>query len=118
MQLEDIQPNTDGAAENTRSMFVEEEFELEFHRQNSQIEDELAKHSLLSALRWCTNHRSKLQKLRSPFEFRMRMLEFVHCVVNEGPRAAMHYLHDNLREVEPEQVKELKHVLSRLTLGI
>lgn len=113
------EPSASNPASQDRAAAInEEEFEAEFHKQNSLVEADLTNHNLHSALLWCTTHRSKLQKLRSPFEFRLRVLEFVQTVVSKGHRAAMHYLQDNLKEVEPEQIKELKHVGSALIKGL
>ena len=53
---------------------------LEFFRQSRLIEEALLECHTAPALLWCAEHRSKLRKLGSQFEFRLRLQEFVELV--------------------------------------
>ena len=63
-----------------RSPGLAELTQLELFRQSRQVEEALLLGKTAPAIQWCAEHRSKLRKIGSNFEFRVRLQEFVELV--------------------------------------
>jgi hypothetical protein len=74
------------------------------------VSNDLANRSVLSALEWCTLHKSKLQKLQSNLEFALIKARFVQVLSDKGAQEGMLYLHESLKDVDPKSLPELKEV--------
>lgn len=86
--------------------------EMRAYRKNIMIMKDLENRNVSSALDWCNTHRSKLTKIGSSFEFKLRQIEFIRILLEKGSKEALRYLNENIREIENDNIEDLRRVLS------
>lgn len=91
-----------------------DDLEKEAFETNRQILRDLSNKNVKTALDWCSIHKSKLTKLRSTFEFKLRQAEFYSLLVSQGSKQAMRYLHNSFKEYEEECLSDLRLVNIRV----
>eukprot|EP00300_Choanocystis_sp_HF-7_P006859 c14948_g1_i1.p1 GENE.c14948_g1_i1~~c14948_g1_i1.p1 ORF type:complete len:381 (+),score=77.13 c14948_g1_i1:28-1170(+) len=64
-----------------------------------EIEDALENGSCAPAIRWCSENRTRLRKLKSDLEFRLRLTEFIE-LVQQGAKDARQYAQKHLAVTE------------------
>ena len=96
---------------------LESLLELDIFRSAQAIVDSLKGRKCGVALEWCAKHRSKLRKIKSKLEFKLRIREFV-CLVQKGKVAdAVTYSKKHLSQWAPSHMKELQEAMATLVYG-
>lgn len=79
-----------------------------------QVVDALQQHDGSQALAWCAEHRSRLKKIKSNLEFRLRLQEFIELVRVDRRLDAIYYARQHLAQWAPQYMSELQRALATL----
>ncbi|QDZ18945.1 CTLH domain-containing protein [Chloropicon primus] len=91
--------------------------ELDIFKSAQTIVDSLKVKQCGVALEWCGKHRSKLKRIKSKLEFKLRIREFI-CLVQEGKvREAVNYSKLHLSQWAPSHMKEFQEAMATLVYG-
>ena len=91
--------------------------ELDIFRSAQAIVDSLKQRKCGVALEWCAKHRSKLKRIKSKLEFKLRIREFI-CLVQEGSvQEAVQYSKTHLSPWAGAHMKELQEAMATLVYG-
>lgn len=88
------------------------DFELFEH--DAKIEAELREGKCTKALLWCAENRTALKKLKSTFEFNLKLQEFVELARSNMYNEAIDYAKKNLQQYLTSYERELQQVLTLL----
>lgn len=82
-----------------------------------QVEDSLSRRETTKCLSWCYDNKSKLRKIRSTLEFRLRQQEFIELVRSRKAVEAVRHARKHLSGIEEGQQKELQHAMGLLAFN-
>ncbi|CAI5463840.1 unnamed protein product [Closterium sp. Yama58-4] len=76
----------------------------------------LHQHNCAPALHWCSQHRSRLKRLKSDLEFRLRVQEFIERVRQRQLKEAVGYARAHLAPFAASHLPQLQQALATLAL--
>ncbi|XP_072935743.1 E3 ubiquitin-protein transferase MAEA isoform X2 [Epargyreus clarus] len=80
----------------------------------AEVEAELSARRTARCLQWCADNRSKLRKLNSTMEFKIRIQEFVELVREDRRLEAVRYAKKHFSSYEDGQLQEIQHCMGML----
>lgn len=79
-----------------------------------EVERDLANHDTTRCLQWCADNKSKLKKLDSNMEFKLRIQEFIELVRKDRRLDAVKYAKKNFSNYEEGQLPEIQQCMGML----
>lgn len=80
--------------------------DIDVFMQSRKVIDGLEAKDCTEALNWCSEHKSKLRKLKITFEFELHIQEFIELVRREERHKAIEYARKYFKREEPEKPSE------------
>lgn len=87
---------------------------LELFLVSKSVENSLADRDTTKCLAWCHDNRSKLRKIKSTLEFKLRQQEFIQLVKQNKKLEAILHARKYLGNTEDLQREELEHMMALL----
>lgn len=84
---------------------------------SKEVEESLAKRDTSKCLNWCYDNKSKLRKLKSSLEFKLRQQEFIELVRQDQRFEAVKHARKYFTNVEDDQLKDVQHVMGLLAFS-
>jgi macrophage erythroblast attacher len=88
--------------------------DLDFFKTAQRIEDALQRHDTGPCLSWCQDNKSKLKRIKSRLEFRVKIQDFVEMIKVNQRMEAIRYARTNFTAVEPSMMAELQEAMALL----
>lgn len=79
-----------------------------------EVEKSLANKETSKCLAWCHDNRSKLRKLKSNMEFKLRIQEFVELIRSDRRMDAIKHARKYFSTFEDEQLVSIQHCMALL----
>ncbi|XP_026322860.1 E3 ubiquitin-protein transferase MAEA isoform X2 [Hyposmocoma kahamanoa] len=80
----------------------------------AEVEAELLGRRTARCLQWCADNRSKLRKLNSTMEFKIRIQEFIELVREDRRLEAVRYAKKHFSTYEDGQLQDIQHCMGML----
>ncbi|CAH2241155.1 jg11605 [Pararge aegeria aegeria] len=80
----------------------------------AEVETELSARRTGRCLQWCADNRSKLRKLNSTMEFKIRIQEFIELVRDDRRLEAVRYAKKHFSTYEDGQLDDIQHCMGML----
>ncbi|CAH2097158.1 unnamed protein product [Euphydryas editha] len=80
----------------------------------AEVEAELVARRTARCLQWCADNRSKLRKLNSTMEFKIRIQEFIELVREDKRLEAVRYAKKHFSTYEEGQLEDIQHCMGML----
>ncbi|XP_047035929.1 E3 ubiquitin-protein transferase MAEA [Helicoverpa zea] len=80
----------------------------------AEVEAELVSRRTARCLQWCADNKSKLRKLNSNMEFKIRIQEFIELVREDKRLEAVRYAKKHFSTYEEDQLKDIQHCMGML----
>ncbi|XP_073963381.1 E3 ubiquitin-protein transferase Katazuke [Choristoneura fumiferana] len=80
----------------------------------AEVEAELRARRTARVLQWCADNKSKLRKLNSTIEFKIRLQEFIELVRADRRLEAVKYAKKHLSQYEDGQLEDIQHCMGML----
>ncbi|XP_041985184.1 E3 ubiquitin-protein transferase MAEA [Aricia agestis] len=80
----------------------------------AEVEAELGARRTARCLQWCADNRSKLRKLNSNMEFKIRVQEFIELVREDRRLEAVRYAKKHFSTYEDGQLDDIQHCMGML----
>ncbi|XP_063369213.1 E3 ubiquitin-protein transferase MAEA [Cydia amplana] len=80
----------------------------------AEVEAELRNRRTARVLQWCADNKSKLRKLGSTIEFKIRLQEFIELVRADRRLEAVKYAKKHLSQYEEGQLQDIQHCMGML----
>ncbi|GBP60980.1 Macrophage erythroblast attacher, partial [Eumeta japonica] len=80
----------------------------------AEVEAELVQERTARCLQWCADNKSKLRKLNSNMEFKIRIQEFIELVRVDQRLEAVQYAKKHFSNYEEGQLPEIQHCMGML----
>ncbi|KAJ8709576.1 hypothetical protein PYW08_009580 [Mythimna loreyi] len=80
----------------------------------AEVEAELYSQRTARCLQWCADNKSKLRKLNSNMEFKIRIQEFIELVREDKRLEAVRYAKKHFSTYEEDQLKDIQHCMGML----
>ncbi|XP_069363076.1 E3 ubiquitin-protein transferase MAEA isoform X2 [Maniola hyperantus] len=80
----------------------------------AEVEAELSARRTARCLQWCADNRSKLRKLNSTMEFKIRIQEFIELVREDRRLEAVRYAKKHFSTYEDGQLDDIQHCMGML----
>ncbi|XP_046973115.1 E3 ubiquitin-protein transferase MAEA [Vanessa cardui] len=80
----------------------------------AEVESELSARRTARCLQWCADNRSKLRKLNSTMEFKIRIQEFIELVREDKRLEAVRYAKKHFSSYEDGQLEDIQHCMGML----
>eukprot|EP00744_Colponema_vietnamica_P000494 GILI01000899.1.p1 GENE.GILI01000899.1~~GILI01000899.1.p1 ORF type:complete len:391 (+),score=51.22 GILI01000899.1:113-1285(+) len=93
--------------------------DIEIFQSANHVVNGLRSHSLNEAYKWCTEHKSRLQKLESPLEFQLKLQEFIELVRSRKLPQAIDFSRKSLAPLassSPSNSKQFQQAMALLAL--
>jgi len=81
------------------------------------VEQSLAQQQTQAALAWIHDHKSKLRKIKSTLEFRLRQQEFVEMIKSDRRMDAVKHARKYLTSMEDVPWEEVQHCMGLLAFS-
>lgn len=104
----------ESAAKLTRQSGLENLTNLEFFSVAQRVETSLMAGDTSKCLAWCHDNKSKLRKLKSTLELRLRQQEFIELVKQNRKVDAISHARKYLINIEDSQRRELEQIMGLL----
>ena len=82
------------------------------------MERDLTIHSTAKCIAWCNDNKSKLRKINSNIEFRLRVQEFIELICEDKRMLAVKHAQKFFPQFEQEQLQEIKKCMALLAFPI
>ncbi|KAL0860842.1 hypothetical protein ABMA27_009384 [Loxostege sticticalis] len=80
----------------------------------AEVESELLARRTARCLQWCADNKSKLRKLNSNMEFKIRIQEFIELVREDKRLEAVRYAKKHFSTYEEGQLEDIQHCMGML----
>ncbi|KAM3957992.1 E3 ubiquitin-protein transferase Katazuke [Aphomia sociella] len=80
----------------------------------AEVETELRQQRTARCLQWCSDNKSKLRKLNSNMEFKIRIQEFIELVREDKRLEAVRYAKKHFSSFEDGQLQDIQHCMGML----
>lgn len=80
----------------------------------AEVEAELLSYRTARCLQWCADNKSRLRKLNSTMEFKIRIQEFIELVREEKRLEAVRYAKKHFSTFEEGQLEDIQHCMGML----
>ncbi|CAG9794861.1 unnamed protein product [Diatraea saccharalis] len=80
----------------------------------AEVESELCQQRTARCLQWCADNKSKLRKLNSNMEFKIRIQEFIELVRDDKRLEAVRYAKKHFSTYEEGQLEDIQHCMGML----
>ncbi|CAB3257680.1 unnamed protein product [Arctia plantaginis] len=80
----------------------------------AEVETELYSQRTSRCLQWCADNKSKLRKLNSNMEFKIRIQEFIELVRQDKRLEAVRYAKKHFSTYEEDQLEDIQHCMGML----
>ncbi|XP_049880767.1 E3 ubiquitin-protein transferase MAEA [Pectinophora gossypiella] len=80
----------------------------------AEVEAELSSRRTARCLQWCADNKSKLRKLNSNMEFKIRIQEFIELVREDKRLEAVRYAKKHFSQYEEGQLDDIQHCMGML----
>lgn len=87
---------------------------IELFMVSRRVELSLASGDTSKCLAWCHDNKSKLRKMKSTLEFRLRQQEFIELVKQNKKIEAINHARKYLSGIDDSQQEELEHIMGLL----
>lgn len=87
---------------------------LELFMVSKRVENSLAAEDTSKCLAWCHDNKSKLRKIKSTLEFKLRQQEFIELVKKNRKFEAILHARKYLSNIDESQIEELEHIMGLL----
>lgn len=87
---------------------------MELFAVSRKVENSLAAGDTSKCLAWCHDNKSKLRKIKSTLEFKLRQQEFIELVKQNRKLEAIVHARKYLSNIEESQRAELEHIMGLL----
>eukprot|EP00899_Mesostigma_viride_P016256 jgi/Mesvir1/24631/Mv21940-RA.1 len=104
----------DSAVKYAEGAGIKELVDLDLFLSACKVVDALRRCDASEALAWCADNRSRLKKLKSKFEFRLRVQEFVELVRSNQRMEAISYARKHLAPWGATHMQELQQAVALL----
>ena len=79
-----------------------------------EVEEALIKRNTTKCLSWCSDNKSKMRKMKSSLEFKIRLQEFIELAKNGYKMEAVAHARAHLANCEKHQLKEVQQAMALL----
>ncbi|CAG0882041.1 unnamed protein product [Cyprideis torosa] len=79
-----------------------------------EVEDSLGKHETHRALTWCHDNKSRLRKIKSSLEFKLRQQEVIEAIKNGNRLEAVKHAWRHFQGMEEEHLEEIQKTMALL----
>ncbi|XP_052227230.1 E3 ubiquitin-protein transferase MAEA-like [Dreissena polymorpha] len=88
---------------------------IDLFMSSKAIEESLINHETAPCLAWCYENKSKLRRLKSTLEFKLRQQEFIEMIRSNGRLEAIRHARKHFsQQLEPEQLEQTQRVMGLL----
>lgn len=91
---------------------------LDIFQTTREVEEDLSQHRTAKCIAWCNDNKSKLRKINSTIEFRLRVQEFVELIRADRRLDAVKHSRKYFPSVESEQLKEVRQCMALLAFPV
>lgn len=91
---------------------------VDIFRMSREVEQDLAKHRTAKCAAWCADNKSKLRKLNSTMEFKLRVQEFVELIKADRRLDAVKFARKQFPAYEKDQLCEIGHCMALLAFPV
>jgi len=93
---------------------IEDLVDAHIFKEAGKVTDALKRHDCSVALAWCAENRARLKKIKSKFEFKLRVQEFIELVRQDKRLDAIQYARTYLAPWAPLYMQELQRAVATL----
>ncbi|XP_041368384.1 E3 ubiquitin-protein transferase MAEA-like [Gigantopelta aegis] len=93
---------------------IEDLTNIDLFLTSKEVEESLIRHETGPCLNWCYENKSKLRKMRSTLEFKVRRQEFIELVRNNQRLEAVKHARKYLSSVDDCHIQEVQKVMGLL----
>ncbi|XP_046361076.1 E3 ubiquitin-protein transferase MAEA-like [Haliotis cracherodii] len=93
---------------------IEDLTNIELFLTSKEVEESLMRHETGPCLAWCYDNKSKLRKMKSTLEFKVRRQEFIELVRSDKRLEAVKHARKYLSGVEDDQIPAVQKVMALL----
>jgi len=93
---------------------IEDLTNIELFLVSKDIEDSLERHETTKCLAWCHENKSKLRKMKSTLEFRLRQQEFIEMMRNGKRIEAVRHARKHFTSLEDGQLADVQQAMGML----
>lgn len=104
----------EAAAKLTKQAGLENLTNMELFMVARRVETSLGAGDTSKCLAWCHDNKSKLRKLKSTLEVKLRQQEFIELVKQNRKLDAIYHARKYLSNIEDSQLRELEHIMGLL----
>ncbi len=91
---------------------------IDIFQTSREVERDLANFSITKCLSWCNDNKSKLRKINSNIEFRLRVQEFIELIRDNKRILAVKHAQKFFPAFEQDQLKEIKQCMALLAFPL
>lgn len=91
---------------------------LEIFLTSREVEKSLANRETNKCLAWCYDNRSKLRKLKSNMEFKLRVQEFIELIRSDRRMEAIKHARKHFPSFEEEHLGTIQQVMALLAFPV
>uniref|UniRef100_A0A8C4N2C0 E3 ubiquitin-protein transferase MAEA n=1 Tax=Eptatretus burgeri TaxID=7764 RepID=A0A8C4N2C0_EPTBU len=97
-----------------RQSGIEDLVNIDMFLTAKEVEESLARRETATCLSWCHDNKSRLRKMKSSLEFRLRIQEFIELVRANQRLEAVRHARKHLSQAEGQQLEEVRQVMGML----
>lgn len=83
-----------------------------------EVEKDLSQHNTSKCIMWCIDNKSKLRKINSNIEFKIRQQEFIELIRSEQRLQAVKHAQKYFSAFEQDQLEEIKKCMALLAFPV
>lgn len=91
---------------------------LDIFNVTREVEKDLSQHNTAKCIMWCADNKSKLRKINSDIEFKLRQQEFIELIRSDQRLLAVKHAQKYLSAFEQDQLNEIKKCMALLAFPI
>jgi len=102
------------AAKLTEQSNLEDLTNMDLFISSNRVEHSLLMGDTSKCLAWCHDNKSKLRKIKSTLEFKLRQQEFIELIKQNKKLDAIRHARKYLNQIDDSQCQELEHIMGLL----
>lgn len=91
---------------------------LDIFQVTREVEKDLSQHNTTKCIMWCIDNKSKLRKINSDIEFKLRQQEFIELIRSDQRLMAVKHAQKYFPSFEQDQLNEIKKCMALLAFPI
>lgn len=91
---------------------------IDIFQVSREVEKDLSQHNTGKCIAWCMDNKSKLRKINSDIEFKLRVQEFIELIRNDQRLMAVKHAQKYFPSFEQDQLAEIKKCMALLAFPV